>query len=103
MNLGTSETLTRRIARGCSRRASIMTLGASGFSLLAWPFATEARKQSVAKKARQKCKKQLGQCSTTLAPLCNDDSECLAQVQTCCAIAGTCNAVGWFQCLRPPE
>jgi hypothetical protein len=96
-------TLVRRAVGRVSRRASLMTLGMAGLAALASPLSTVAkkRKKSAGKKARQKCQKQRGQCTTFLLPICAGGSaDCVVRVQRCCALAGNCDPVGFFTCLN---
>lgn len=101
MNNLSFDTFTRHAAGRVSRRASLAPLGTVGLAALASPISTEAKKQKkgAGKKAKQKCQKQVGQCTTFLDPLCEDDPDCLALVQECCAFAGSCDVDGFFDCL----
>lgn len=105
MNDNSFDTLTRHAAGRVSRRASLLALGTAGVAALAGPISGEAKKQkrkqkqSVGKKARQKCQQQVGQCVDFLTPICVGDVTCLAKVQRCCAVVGNCDPVGLFTCV----
>ncbi len=102
MNDLSFDAVTRYAATALSRRASLMTLGGAGVSTLAAvarPITADARKQSAAKKAKKKCKKQIGPCVTAVAPDCSGDPACLAGVRRCCGLAGICDIIGFFTCL----
>ena len=82
-----------------TRRTSLVALIASGVAgALALPQATDA-KQSVAKKAKKKCKKQEGQCVVSLSPICNGDPGCTAVIQQCCDFTSRCDIAGFFTCV----
>jgi hypothetical protein len=95
------DTLTRHAARRASRRASLMTLGKAGLAALASPLSTVAKKKRAGKKAKQKCQRQVGQCTTFLLPLCGEDPDCLTFAQQCCALTGNCDPVGFINCVSP--
>jgi hypothetical protein len=103
MNDLTFDTLIRHVARRASRRTSLMTLGTAGLATLASPLGTVAKKKRAGKKAKQKCQRQVGQCTTfLLSQLCGENNpECLALVDRCCALAGNCDPVGFLNCVLP--
>ena len=103
------DALTRRsaprgpAAGGVSRRASIMTLGTAGLAAaLGSPFTADAKKKGgknkKKKKCRDRCKPQVGQCTTAIAGLCAGDPTCLDSA-LCCPILGSCDFSGFFACL----
>jgi hypothetical protein len=101
MNDLSFDALARHAAGRVSRRASLMTVGAAGVATLVRPLSSEAKKKgkSAGKKAKQKCQKQTGQCTTFLNPICAGDPTCLAKAQECCGFAGSCDVNGFFDCV----
>jgi hypothetical protein len=93
MNARTFDALTRR--------ASFVTLGGAGMVPPAKSVSADA-KQSTGKKAKKKCKKQVGQCNAIFATACAGDLECLAQAQVCCAFLGACNVTSFIACATTP-
>lgn len=91
MNLQGSGNLTRRTSL-----AALFATGLTG--ILARPQAADA-KQSAAKKAKKKCKKQEGQCVVSLSPICNGDPGCTAVIQQCCDFTSRCDIAGFFTCI----
>jgi hypothetical protein len=83
-----------------TRRASLLILGAAGAAALASPIAVDA-KNKTKKKARKKCKKQVAPCITILTETnCGGgDPDCIAQIQQCCQLVGTCDFTGFAACL----
>ena len=57
-----------------------------------------ARRGSVKKKARQKCKRQVGQCQALVRVQCEGDQECLDRILPCCVLLGTCDFAGFLVC-----
>lgn len=98
------DALTRSAAARASRRITLLRLGAAGAGALAAPITAASakgkrkKKPSVGKKAKQKCQQQAEQCVAFLTSICTGDPDCLVKVQRCCAIVGTCDAVGLFTC-----
>ncbi|MGH2614508.1 MAG: hypothetical protein ACRDJC_04665 [Thermomicrobiales bacterium] len=93
--------LTRRTAEAVSRRNSLLTLGGAALAAgLVPPLGSEAKK-SAAKKAKKKCKRQVGQCTAFFNELC-EEVECSAEqleiVRRCCASFQSCNAGGFLEC-----
>jgi hypothetical protein len=91
----------RGVFHAVTRRASLLTLGTTGLAALARPIASNARK----KKRRNKgdvfklCKQQIDQCLDFFLPVCNDDRQCQAIVETCCPLLGKCDLDGVILCL----
>jgi hypothetical protein len=86
-----------------TRRGSLMTLGVAGLAAsLAGPAVSKAKKGG--KKGKDKCKKQVGACSTGLADLCEvvfgaDDVEaCLDLFGPCCDFLKGCNTAQALAC-----
>jgi hypothetical protein len=90
-----------------SRRGALQTLGAGA---LATALGRSAGEHAEAKKKRTKkgkkgdvnkrCKSQIGGCINILTPACADDEVCLATVQRCCPVLGTCNFASFLTCLE---
>jgi len=80
-----------------SRRASLVALGAAGLAAaFAAPIADA--KNTTKKKARKKCKKQVGQCLVFLEGRCAGDPACIANSVRCCPFLGNCDVIGFFAC-----
>lgn len=102
------DTLTRYAAAGGSPRAARKTLDTAGQAALLSPITADAKKKrsgkkakhSSAKKARQKCLQQVGQCTSSLSASCDVDPICLAKVELCCAFLGSCDLTGWITCIK---
>jgi hypothetical protein len=61
------------------------------------------RKGTVRKKAKQKCKQQIGPCERVLIPLCGDNLGCELEVQRCCSLLGACDTTGFLTCAGEVE
>lgn len=75
---------------GVSRRASLLSLGALGLSALT------PRHSAAKKKANSRCKKQVGQCQTSITTICNG-SNCPAAI-ACCDLLSGCNFTAFAAC-----
>ncbi len=91
-----------------TRRASLMVIGMTGlpglagFAGLRAAIAKNRKKNSTKKKARQKCKNQVGQCISSIYLVCGPiGPDCLALAEQCCLILGSCDVTGYFACLTP--
>jgi hypothetical protein len=102
------EVVDTRSFDAITRRAALMTLGSAGLATLAGltqPMAADAKKKNRNKNknknkgdVNKRCKKQVGQCTITLAPLCEGNEDCPA-ILACCSFLGACNVTGFFDCL----
>jgi hypothetical protein len=87
-----------------TRRASLMTLGTAGLATLAalaHPLAADAKKKNRNKNkgdVNKRCKQQVEQCTTALAPECEGNENCPA-ILDCCSFFGTCNTTGFLNCV----
>lgn len=80
------------------RRASILALGAAALATVARPSPTRAGKAG--KKAKKKCKRQIGQCKSSIAALCADEpAECEKVLAPCCTSFKGCQAGAAYQCI----
>ena len=107
MNNLAFDALARNAAAAVSRRASLLTLGGAGLvAAMAHPQLAGAGKAG--KKAKKKCKKQVGQCRDNFtqhcAVCCSDTEEefdlCFATFAACCEPLAQCNAAATFACLE---
>jgi hypothetical protein len=94
--------MNRGVFYAMTRRASFITLGTAGLAALAHPITTDAKKNR--KKNRNEvdvnklCKKQVGQCIDALTVTCEDDPECLEDVERCCPLLKDCDFEALFAC-----
>ena len=108
------DSLTRRAARGVSRRTTLMTLGAAGLAALVGPFAVDAKKKGGKKKKNQnipiapaplecppppvnRCPAQAASCTAILGTQCGGDPTC-ADTVACCSLLETCDASSFWAC-----
>lgn len=93
-----------------TRRASLLSLGATGLAAaFAGPLAAGAKnkaKKKLRKKQLQKCQAQVGQCDAIFTTNCEASSEnpdelqeCLDTFLPCCALFSTCGFNAWRACL----
>ncbi len=92
-----------RAARPFSRRASVVVLGGGALISVALPTATRAGKAG--KKARKKCKRQIGICQGSVTTLCAgpltiEQETCEAAFLPCCASFKGCKAGGHLRLHR---
>lgn len=102
-----------RAARSFSRRASVFGLGGAALASVALPMATRAGKAG--KKAKKKCRRQIGKCQGSVTsfcagPLTIDRETCEAAFLPCCPSFKGCKAGAAYDCigdallaLFPPE
>jgi hypothetical protein len=85
---------------GLTRRASLLGLGVAGAAALATPITSEAKNKGK-KKAKKKCRSQVEPCTTILTAFnCSGgDPDCIAQIQLCCQLVGTCDFNAFVACL----
>jgi hypothetical protein len=99
---------TLQAARGLSRRASFLTIGATGLVALASPLAAEARKKKRCKKKDKKCPSleeicapQVEDCLAIVAAVCGTDPGCDRLID-CCEVFETCDVGAFVLCLGTP-
>lgn len=83
-----------------TRRATLTTLGAVGVIAFLPQTGVEAKK-GASKKAKKKCKTQVGQCQSFFQAFCpgeQDPAECLAQAEKCCPVSGSCDFNAFLAC-----
>jgi hypothetical protein len=97
------EVFTRATASAFDRRVSVTALG--GMILLAAARPLTAAAGKAARKAKKKCKKQVGQCRAFIAERCElisstpeDEAECVALNDPCCEVFARCHGVSAVQC-----
>lgn len=90
-----------------TRRASLMALGTAGLAALATPvppLAADAKSKKKNRKKKEKaislqrCKKQVGPCTTLVTANCNQSEDCLKGVP-CCEFLGRCDGIGFVSCV----
>jgi hypothetical protein len=91
-----------------SRRASLVSLGMAGLAATVFGArTTEARNKnkSIAKKAKQKCQGQVGQCIASYTGFCDlltndpvDLQECVDFYFSCCQLLADCDAGAFLIC-----
>jgi hypothetical protein len=99
----TLDAITRRVAGGVSRRATIATLGTAGFAAIANPFSVDAKKSGGKNKKscprqEDRCAPQVAECTTFLTALCGGDPTCQDSIG-CCTLLGSCAANSFLTCL----
>ena len=99
MNDRSFDRLTQRAARGVSRRASLLALGAAGLAGARGLRRCRGGEQP-AKHKTNACKKQTDQCVSVFTPGCAGDPDCLATLDRCCPIIGRCDFNGFFDCVE---
>lgn len=81
------------------RRASIVALGAAALAAVV-TRPSPARAGKAGKKAKKKCKRQIGQCQSSIADLCADEpAECEEVLAPCCTSFKGCQAGAAYQCI----
>ena len=81
-----------------SRRASLATLFTTGIvGVLAHAQVGDA-KQSIARKAKKRCRQQQSQCVTLFLPAFGGEPACTALVDQCCEFTARCDFTGFFAC-----
>jgi len=107
MTSETFDALTRETGIHQDRRTSLKALGAAALlAAVAGPLSAQA-KQSPGKKAKKKCKKQVGQCVSAFNAVCEAQDQgvevCLALVQQvlapCCQSLRNCGAGEFVTCV----
>jgi hypothetical protein len=94
-----------------TRRASLLTFGMAGMARLTGSLAADAKRHHKKRKKRKKgdatklCKLQVDQCIEDATINCQTLPEeripqCLAAVDLCCPILGTCDFDGFFLCTQ---
>lgn len=99
MNDTAFDTLTRRASAIGNRRSSLKAIGAAGV-LAAFPLATDAGKAG--KKARKKCKRQVGPCRKAFDAFCEGQmgaEECFDAAAECCGFLKKCKSGQATQCI----
>jgi hypothetical protein len=94
--------MTHHAAAGLSRRRSLLTATGAGLAAgLADALAANAVR-SGGKKARKRCKNQVGACAKATQALCDardpEPAQCDRE-KGCCGFLGKCNAAAYLRCL----
>jgi hypothetical protein len=101
MNDQVFDAFTARAA-SLSRRASLVSLGGAALAA-AVVRPTPARAGSVGKKVKKKCKKQIGQCETSVTIFCArqlfDREDCEATLLPCCTSFAGCKGGDAYDCI----
>ena len=104
------------LARQLGRRRALQALGAAalastgGLSLAAARNGNNGnarrknkqQKKKIKQQALALCEGQTQECLTLVTADCNDDAQCLARGQQCCAFLNTCDFSGLISCLQAP-
>ncbi len=87
-------------------RRTLLTLGGAGLAaVLSGAFDATAKPKSgkrAKKKAKAKCKAQVGQCTLATTLICNDGNDpqvCKEKFLPCCDHLATCSAGAFLQCI----
>lgn len=87
-----------RTADSLSRRASLVALGGAAVTAVLRPSAASAGK--VAKKVKRTCKRQIGQCQSSVASFCaGAPAGCEEAMAPCCASFKGCKAGAVYACI----
>ncbi len=87
------------------RRALLSASGAGLAALLSGAFGSVAKPKPgklARKKAKAKCKSQVGQCTLATTLICNDGNDpqaCKESFLPCCDHLANCNAGAFIQCI----
>jgi len=85
-------------AESLSRRTSLIALGGAALSVVARP--SPARAGKAGKKAKKKCKRQIGQCESSIATVCSGGpAGCEEVLAPCCSSFKNCKAGAAYQCI----
>lgn len=83
-----------------TRRASLLSLSVAVLAAFSTPPASARRtKNDRDKKAKQRCRTQIDQCTSVIALQCQGETvDCLEALE-CCDFAGQCDFTGFINCL----
>jgi hypothetical protein len=107
MNEQIFDSLAQHAARGISRRASILTLGATGIATaLSAPSIADAKKKMKCKKDtcsgfEEICAPLVEECIDTVAAICPPNTDC-SRLSNCCEDFETCDVGAFVRCLATP-
>lgn len=108
MNEQTFDSLIQKTARGISRRASILTLGATGLAAaLSAPISADAKKKKCKKKDKkcpsleEICAPQVEDCVSIVTAACGTGPDC-DRLLDCCEVFETCDVGAFVLCLGTP-
>lgn len=93
------DVLSRNVAAGVSRRASLLTLaGAAATAMSAMPRPSAARKggRSCGKKQQKHCRSNRSDCLAQVPAACQKDAECQTLLSPCC---DECFSAAFLGCL----
>jgi hypothetical protein len=96
MNDHVFDFFTRHGAQGVTRRSSPNATETAGSPASKGPLG--AAKKSAGKKAKQKCQRQIGQCTTFYTTVCQGNADCLAKAERCCPELVDCDLLGFLTC-----
>jgi hypothetical protein len=98
MRESTLAVLSHRASAAVSRRASLLSLGGAALASLAAP-ATTAHAGTAGKKAKRKCKRQVGQCRAAWEDLCMGNPNCESDFFACCQPLARCDVAAYLTCV----
>jgi hypothetical protein len=97
------DALARVVRFPTERRVSFKALGIAGLSAALLAPRTIEAKQSAGKKARKKCKRQVGQCRAAVEAFCERSTFCFDAFSPCCEHLSTCNVTAYLTCFHAVE
>jgi hypothetical protein len=97
------DALARLVRSSANRRVSLKALGSAGLSTALLAPRTIEAKQSAGKKARKKCRRQVGQCRAAFEAFCERSTFCFEAFSPCCEHLSTCNVTAYLTCFHAVE
>ena len=98
MSMHPSDVVAKRTASSLSRRTSLVALGGAAVTTALRPSSTRAGK--VSRKVKRTCKRQIGQCQSSVASFCAEAPEgCEEAIAPCCASFKGCKAGAVYACI----
>jgi hypothetical protein len=92
------DALARVVRFPTERRFSLKALGIAGLATALLAPRTIEAKQSASKKARKRCRRQVGQCRAAFETICERSTFCFEAFAPCCEHLATCNVTAYLTC-----